>query len=296
MPDFDPPGQRREGICMPESIAIITNEFTSEIENSRYLLSRLVKRWKNQGIKISVSAGCHYSPADLAFMHVDTTVVADGYLELGQRYPVTVNGGVKDILKTSISKFLLKKGDAYLGPVIVKTNANYGGVNEFIIATRTGKAVWDDPDVERPWRKRETMDSLQYPVFDRLSDVPPGVWKNDRLIVEKFLPERLGNGDYRCRTYIFFGEQEFAAWLCSPKPVIKSTVATSMGVLDEIPQDIKDIRKASGFNYGKFDYTEVDGQVFVYDMNKTPAFGTEMLSLITDRQLDDFADGIHSFA
>ena len=280
---------------MLKSIAIITNEFTSGIENSRYLLSRLVKRWKDQGLEIHSSAGCHYNPADLAFMHVDTTVVADQYLELGQRYPVTINGHVKDILKTSISKYLLKENDPYPGSVIVKTNANYGGVNEFIIATSSGKTTWYDPDIERPWRKREIMDSLNYPVFNQLSDVPPGVWKNDRLVVEKFLPERLRNGDYRCRTYVFFGEQEFAAWLCSPKPVIKSTVATSMGVLDEIPQAIREIRKASGFNYGKFDYTEVDGEVFVYDMNKTPAFGTEMRALIPDRKLDEFANEIYAF-
>lgn len=280
---------------MLDSIAIITNESTSRIEDSRYLLSLLATRWKQQGFKIHVSAGCHYTPADLAFMHVDTTVVADQYLALGRRYPVTINGGVRDILKTSISKNLLKRDDRYSGPVIVKTNANYGGVNEFIIATENGRAVYSDPDVERPWRKREIMDSLKYPIFDKLSDVPPGVWKNDRLVVEKFLPERLENGDYRCRTYIFFGEQDFAAWLCSPDPVIKSTVASRMGVLDEIPNAIRELRRTSGFNYGKFDYTEVDGEVFVYDMNKTPACGTEMRSLIPDWKLDDLANEIHAF-
>ncbi len=281
---------------MPGSIAIITNEFTSRIEDSRYLLARLFERWKAQGWKIHVSAGCNYIPADLAILHVDTTVVAEEYLELGRRYPVALNGTVKDILKTSISKFLLKRDDAYKGPVIVKTNANYGGVNEFKIAIESGRAVWDDPDIERPWRKREIMDSMDYPVFDKLSDVPPGVWKNDRLVVEKLLPERLENGDYRCRTYIFFGEQDFAAWFVSPKPVIKSAVATNMGVLETIPQALRDMRRASGFNFGKFDYTEVDGKVFVYDMNKTPAFGIEMQSLISGRKLDELADEIYTFS
>ncbi|MGA9575885.1 MAG: hypothetical protein WBS20_18225 [Lysobacterales bacterium] len=280
---------------MPGTIAIITNEFTSKIENSRYLSALLARRWKQQGWDINVTAGCHYTPADIAFMHVDTTVVPDEYLALGKRYPVTLNGGVRDILKTSISKYLLKNDDRYPGPVIVKTNANYGGVNEFNIATQTGKTVWNDPDIERPWRKREIMDSLNYPVFKRLSDVPSGVWKNDRLVVEKFLPEKLANGDYRCRTYIFFGEQEFAAWFCSPNPVIKSSVASSMGELGKIPQAIREIRKKSGFNYGKFDYTEVDGEVFVYDMNKTPAFGAEMRSLFSSQKLDAFADEIHAF-
>jgi hypothetical protein len=280
---------------MPGSIAIITNEFNSRIEGSRYFLGQLTKIWRQQGIELRVSAGCNYNPADLAFVHVDTTVVPDEYLELGKRYPVALNGNVKDILKTSISQYLLKKDDPYQGPVIVKTNANYGGVNELRIAVASGQSAWYDPDVERPWRKREIMDSLNYPVFDRLAEVPPGIWKNNKLVVEKFLPERLDNGDYRCRTYIFFGEQEFAAWFTAPRPVIKSTVATNMGVLGEIPQSLRDIRIASGFNYGKLDYTEVNGEVFVYDMNKTPAFGSEMLSLISDRKLNEFANEIHTF-
>jgi len=283
------------GNRMPESISIITNEFNSTIDGSRYFLGQLVKIWRQQGIEIHISGGCNYNPSDLAFLHVDTTVVPEEYLELGKRYPIALNGNVKDILKTSISQYLLKRGDSYQGPVIVKTNANYGGVNEFNNASATGQSPWYDPDVERPWRKREIMDSMNYPIFDNLSTVPSGVWKNDKLVVEKFLPERLDNGDYRCCTYLFFGEQEYAVWMTAPMPIIKSAVATDMGVLGDVPQSLRDLRMASGFNYGKFDYTEVNGEVFVYDMNKTPAFGTEMVSLISSQKLSDFANEIQRF-
>ena len=280
---------------MPGSIAIITNEFNSRIEGSRYFLAHMVKYWKQQGIEVHATAGCNYIPADLAFLHVDTSVVADEYLELGRRYPVTLNGGVKSILKTSISKYLLKRDDHYSGPVIVKTDANYGGANEFFIAAKSGRSGWIDPEVERPWRKREIMDSTKYPVFQSLAEVPTGVWKNNKLIVEKFLPERLENGDYRCCTYVFFGEQEYAFWATSPKPVVKSSVATELGMIDEIPQSIREIRKASEFDYGKFDYTEVDGEVIVYDMNKTPALGEKYVAMIPDLNLKAFADEILSF-
>jgi hypothetical protein len=231
----------------------------------------------------------------MAFLHVDTSVVAEEYLELGRRYPVVLNGTVKSILKTSISNFLLKRDDHYSGPVIVKTDANYGGLNEFANAANSGCSGWIDPEVERPWRKREVMDSTKYPVFQSLAEVPAGVWKNNKLIVEKFLPERLENGDYRCCTYVFFGEQEFALWMTSPKPVVKSAVSTDAGVINEIPQSIREIRKASGFNYGKFDYTEVDGEVIVYDMNKTPALGEKLVAMIPDLDLKAFADEILSF-
>jgi len=228
-------------------------------------------------------------------LHVDTTVVADEFFDLASRYPVTLNDKVKDILKTSISKHLLKRDDPYQGAVIVKTNANYGGVNEFNNATASGRSTWYDPALERPWRKREIMDSLNYPIFDNLSAVPPGVWKNDKLVVEKFLPERLENGDYRCNTCYFFGEQAFAAWMSAPRPVIKSSVATALGLVDAVPPSISAIRKASGLNYGKIDYTEVNGEVYVYDINKTPALGEKILSLLPSRTLSDFANEIHSF-
>jgi len=280
---------------MAQSIAIITNEFNCKIEGSRYFLAKLLKVWKQQGIKIHITAGPNYKPADVALLHVDTTVVADEYFDLSSRYPVVLNEKVKDILKTTISRYLLKKDDSYEGPVIVKTNENYGGINEFINAVKTGQSAWYDPEVERPWRKRVIMDSLKYPVFENLSTVPPGVWKNDKLIVEKFLPERLDNGDYRCRTYYFFGEQEFGAWMTSPKPVIKSSVANAVGLLDEIPQALRDIRNASGFNYGKFDYTEIDGEVYVYDMNKTPASSPRLIELFSNGKWEDFANEIHKF-
>jgi hypothetical protein len=280
---------------MPKSITIITDGFDDKLEGSRYFIAHLAKLWQRQGSDIRVSAGCNYVPANLAIMHVDTTVVGDEYLELGARYPVALNGKVKDILKTSTSCHLLKKDDSYQGPVIVKTNANYGGVNEFLRETASSNSTIPPTFIDRPWRKREMIQSLNYPIFERLADVPQGVWKNNKLIVEKFLPERLENGDYRCCVYIFFGEQEFGGWLSSPKPVIKSSNATGMGVLDQIPPALTELRKASGFNFGKFDYIEVNGEVFVYDMNKTTAFGPEILNLISDQKMNDFANEIHAF-
>jgi hypothetical protein len=280
---------------MPESITIITNEFNSKIEGTRYFLAHLAKLWEQQGVKVHVSEGCNYIPADIAFIHVDTSVVADEYLELGKRYPVALNGTVKSILKSSISKYLLKRGDPYTGPVIVKTDANYGGANEFVNAVKSGHSGFIDPEVERPWRKREVMDSLNYPVFKSLSEVPSGVWKNNKLVVEKFLPEQLENGNYRLCTYVFLGEQECALWMTSPEPVLKSAVATDAGMIDEIPQSIREIRKASGFNYGKFDYTEVDGEIIVFDMNKTPALGSNLVSLIPSQTMNDLANEIFSF-
>jgi hypothetical protein len=280
---------------MTSSITVITNEFKDKLEGTRYFIARLAEIWQSQGIDVRTTAGCRFIPADLAIMHVDTSVVEDRFLELGARYPRALNGKVKDILKTTTSPYLLQRGDRYAGPVIVKTNANYGGLNEFLMENALSNSVIPPWSIDRPWRKREMLDSLSYPIFDRLADVPSGAWKNHRLVVEKFLPERLDNGDYKCRVYLFFGEQESVSWYSAPRPVIKSSVATDMGLLDQVPPVLTELRRTSGFDFGKFDYTEVDGEVHVYDMNKTPAFGHEMLELITEKTLQDFAEEIQRF-
>lgn len=279
---------------MPKSIAILTNEYCTDMLTSNYYLGHLARVWQQQGIDVYTSAGCFYKPADIAILHVDTTVVADEYLELGERYPITINGGVKDISKSSFSGQLLNRDDPYQGQVIVKTDANYGGVIEYGMNCQEGRSVYVPEDFERPWRKRETLDSFNYPIFDRISDVPQGVWKNSKLVVEKFLPEQLENGEYRSRGYLFFGEEEIALWFAAPQPVIKGSTSTSRGSSDHIPEALREMRKSSGFGYGRFDYTEVDGEVNLFDLNKTPALGALSLSLLSEEKTLAFANEISS--
>ena len=280
---------------MPKSIAILTNEHDGDLEGTKYYLTKLMDAWKQMGIAVHVSAGCHYIPADIAILHTDTSVVADEYLELATRYPLAVNGGVKSILKSTFSRLLLNEGDSYQGKVIVKTDANYGGITEYLIGSQSGGSMFPELDFERPWRKREILDSKNYPIFDSIKDVPHGVWRNKKLIVEKFLPERLENDDYRTRGYLFFGQQELGMWFASPDPVIKSSTSTSRGVLDSIPESLREVRRKAGFEYGRFDYTEVDGEVVLFDMNKTPALGDNSLSLISEQKGREFARAIFEF-
>ncbi len=280
---------------MPKSITIITEDDCSEILGTRYFLAMLMEIWLQQGIRVRVTGGCQYIPADIAILHVDSTVVADEYLELAARYPVTINGGVKDISKSAFSRQLLKRDDPYQGQVIVKTDANYGGMNEYRMGLQSGSSLYQAAGVERPWRKREFLDSYNYPVFDHIKDVPYGVWSNSKLIVEKFLPERLENGDYMHRQYLFLGEQETANWFAASTPVVKGSTSTSRGRLEQIPEYLRELRKADGFDYGRFDYTEVDGEVHLFDMNKTSALGDLSRSLISEETLLAFANAIYHF-
>jgi len=280
---------------MPKSIAIITNEYSSEIFGTNYYLGLFAEVWRQQGILVHVTAGCNYIPADIAILHVDTTIVDDRYLELAARYPVAINGRVKDISKSRISRQLLERGDSYAGQVIVKTDANAGGAIEFGMGIESSNSIYNASDSERPWRKREFLDSYKYPVFDNIKDVPPGVWRNKKLIVEKFLPERLENGDYMHRCYLFFGKMEVATWFAAPVPVVKGSISTSRGLSDHIPKYLREIREDSDWGYARFDYTEVDGDVFLFDMNKTPVYSDRAISIISEEMIQAFANAISDF-
>jgi hypothetical protein len=39
---------------------------------------------------------------------------------------------------------------------------------------------------------------------------------------------------------------------------------------DPVPDELRTLRQQLGFDYGKFDYGLVDGEVFLYDANSTP--------------------------
>ena len=39
---------------------------------------------------------------------------------------------------------------------------------------------------------------------------------------------------------------------------------------DPVPEELRKIRAQLGFDYGKFDYGIVDGEVILYDVNRTP--------------------------
>ena len=54
------------------------------------------------------------------------------------------------------------------------------------------------------------------------------------------------------------------------------------------------MRQRLGIDYGRFDYSIVDGKAIVYDINTTPSAGEDQLKLIGSR-LRGLADGINCF-
>jgi hypothetical protein len=247
-------------------------------ERRAYVMTALAELWRQQGLRASVLQGPgERVEADLAILHVDLTVVPDDHLAFLRQYAVVINGQVVDVSKRRISKNLVQLGDSYEGPVIVKTDFNYGGLREARL-TQDG---------------RLTISPEHYPVFPSVGEVPAMVWRHPELVVERFLPER--RDDYYClRTWVFLGDREWHSICYAKQPIVKGGNVIGREPLGEVPHELRHIRRELGFDFGKFDYAIVDGRVVLYDANRTPTLGNFPMEQVLPR-LRLLAEGIRAF-
>ena len=96
------------------------------------------------------------------------------------------------------------------------------------------------------------------------------MWDNDALIVEKMSAERDARGDYWLRVWQFFGNRDICYKIRSHEPVIKGSNALERVYFEGVPEKLRRIRAEFGMDFGKFDYTVVDGEPILFDVNKTP--------------------------
>ena len=251
-------------------IVVITHEL-DDFENKSYLLNRCCEEWKRRDVSILVLKGVRQDlpPADLAILHTDITVVSDAYAKIIDHYPKIINGRVRDISKTAFSDLIVSRESNYPGPVIVKTNANYGGMWERRERHQRGegRSLFE---ILRLWSRVECLE--KYPVFDSATEVPHGVWKNRNLVVEKFLTEQNNNNEYLLRIWVFFGDREIYYQCVSSEPVIKghNTIRREYLDVNDIPESLRETRVRLGFDFGKFDFSMLNGQPVLYDVNRTP--------------------------
>jgi hypothetical protein len=250
----------------------------------RYHVQLMVPRWEAVGFRVVVVAGAdEFVPADVALLHVDLSVVPGAYRRLAERYRRVVNGRVLDIRKRSVSRLVVDREGPDPGPVIVKTDWNCGGLREFRLGylespiaralhrldrgDLTARAL-SRVEARRSWRRRRVLPVGAYRVYAGRSEVPAGVWENPNLVVERFVAEREGP-DYCCRHWLFFGDREVHRRTVASDPVVKARARLSR-LPDPVPDELRRIRERLGFDYGKFDYGLVDGEVVLYDANRTP--------------------------
>jgi hypothetical protein len=194
---------------------------------------------------------------------VDLTVVPPAYLQLLRRYPRTVNAAVADVSKRRFSADLLDRYSDWIGPVIVKTDRNFGGKPEQLlrsIAEHVGKTG----DIAAG-----TV-AESYPVYGSLRLVPQAVWDDAGLIVERVLPEREGDG-YALRVWTFLGDRDRSVRWRAREPIVKAANMTGRDPV-EVPDELRAWRQRLGFDFGKFDYVRYGERWVLIDVNRTPSY------------------------
>jgi hypothetical protein len=282
-------------------ILIVTHSGSAEIQRSTYTVRYLAQEWERLGFDVVVTSEAATSiSADVVINHVDLTVTPDAYVDCFARYPVVINGALMDISKRRFSRNLLGPSDVWSGKVIVKTNANYGGVHEARLKRPSGLSAHQVfrraarvISRLRGWAAVEAFDGGQYPVLAKLQDVPSGVWRNPNLIVEKFLPEPDEDGNWRLRAWSFLGDKSLHVLTTASAPVVKGAVISKREILpaDAVPEPLLRLRAQLRADYGRLDYALVDGQPILYDVNRTPTTSTAALAAYAT-PLTELARGI----
>jgi hypothetical protein len=282
-------------------IAILWHERDRHRDLARYAITHLAECWRADGHHVRFMFGTErFEGADIVVVHVDVSVVPARYLEFAARFPISVNGRVQDIRRTRFSRILVRRDEAYTGPVIVKSNANHAGAPE---RARSSLGL-----ATLRWRlrrrlatlHRRTADAapifvtpLDYRIFDRASHVPEAWFDNRELVVERFLPERVGEC-YAVRNYQFLGDRWTCSRMLALDPIVNAYTQIGTEPVDLHPE-IEALRQELGFDYGKFDYVVHDGRPVLLDANKTTGAAGLPLTpeLVAARRYR--AEGLYSF-
>lgn len=235
-------------------VAILLHEHQSEERLALYAISHLAEYWRADGIEVVHLFGVErFVPADLVLVHVDLSVVGDEYLDFARRYPVALNAGVNDIRKSSFSTLIVNGRDAYSGPVIVKSDLNYGGLPERVLDPAADHGPIGDP--------------ADYRVYESPAHVPARLRGDARVVVERFVPERDHEG-FHTRMYEFLGDRHTSVRLTSDRPIV-STGSHQRWQSVELPPELPKLRRRLGLDYGKLDYVMHGSRPLLLDVNKT---------------------------
>ena len=260
-------------------IAVLLHESDNEHTLNHALIKDYSRYWREDGHEVIYIYGTkHFIPADVVIVHVDLSVVPDEYLEFAKQYPVALNAGIKDIRKSVISEQNLNKDDIWSGSVIVKSNNNCAGIPERIRNSKSGRV---GKRIMRLMNRLPgkwflfPLTSNDYKIFDNLSQVPKSFFYRSDIVVQKFTPE-IDDGLYCVRNMTFIGDHVVCTRLKSNHPVVKggNSVEIENGI--KVHPDMLQLQYEMGFDYGKFDYVEVDGKAILLDANKTVGFSARL--------------------
>lgn len=234
-----------------------------------YNIDTLVTHWRAYGFRVNVGKGFD-EDADIGILHLDRSIITPEMMPYVPKGLRVLNGSVRDITKRHLGTLEVRRGDGWDGQVIVKSNLNHYGAPERLGQPKTKAVRNRDRIAEISWRSARQLPFQRYPVLDHPHLVPGWVWDNPDFIVERLMTERV-DGLYVVRSVLFLGEQMMGWWMLSDNPDVRISTSRRIEILTDLPVEIQDLRKALGFDYGKFDFVLRDGRPVVFDFNKTPA-------------------------
>lgn len=262
---------------------IVILRHSHNLDTDDHLIDYMAAVWRERGDLVEFVKGPEAArrvllSADVVIPHIDLTQTPPEYADLLSGHPCVVNRNVLDISKRRISRHLVEPGDGYEGPIIVKTDANYGGQLDTLVArgeanlltraiNKVGR-ILPGSGSEIDLATAASIPGCDYPIFERVADLPAGVFENQALVVERFLPE-VEDGRYYTRCYLFLGDHSICARLGGANPIVKNDNIDE-GTRVEVDPEIEALRQELGFDYGKFDYVIHEGQAILLDANRTP--------------------------
>jgi hypothetical protein len=282
---------------LPRRVLILLHARDHAAERHAYQIWGLAGIWRSWGIEVVVQRGIErFVEADVIVNHVDLTVVPEPYVRHMARYPVAINGRCTDISKRFVSRELLREGDPWDGPVIVKTDRNCGGEPErLILRSRAGRLL-DDLRLRssrHPWRVRRWLPTRDYPVLPSVSAVPEDVWHNPHLVVERFLPEREGEL-YVLRTLAMLGDRWWSRRRTSASPIVKSDNTVHVEEVEPHAGVFAQARRLN-LDRGRIDYVVHGGRPVVLDVNRTNTMGRSMTPERVRATCELLAPGLRCF-
>ncbi len=289
---------------MSVDILIVRHRYDRLIEATTHTIKLLAEHWRQMGLTVGVQQGPSRfgrTNAALAINHVSLTVTPAPYLNYLARFPIVANRELSDTSKSKYCRGLLACGSDYEGPVIVKTELNFGGYAECKLQKREQRDgvrrylryLLQPLQVQPP--EATFSDPYAYPIYDHPSLVPVEVWSTPHLVVQKFQPERDSTGRYRLRCWYVFGDRGFHVVTVANEPIVKGRNMVERRVItDATPPELEALRKQLHVDFGRFDYVMIDGSPVVFDINRTPISSTSG-ALQYAPQWRDLAEGVKAF-
>lgn len=273
------------------TLIVITHEYdrfvipgnAGEPPRSVYLLHDVLRHLTDMGHTCRVVRGARLISGDAALLHVDATIVADEYLQLGAHYPRTINFGTGDISKRNISRLLVASKGDWNGPVLVKSNFNNNALLEEIHNAKAARAG-------QPLPHPGVAKGPPYQLFDSAEEVPDEIWCDDSLVVERFVPEQDVDG-FALRTWVFMGPRERCTRVVTAGHISKAADVIRYEPVD-VPPQLRDERERLNFDFGKFDFVIHEGEPFLLDANRTPGVAQAIQPLIAKGALN-LAEGLN---